>query len=881
MPGVNAQLRTWLKAGWQAATLLGLALLVFTWTAVELYLRSERANVEQAALVNLQNLARAFEAHVIRSIREIDKTLLILRTAYERDPAHFDFKIWLVDSSFSGDLTWHFSIANAEGILTHSSGFPITRRIDVSQFDHVRAHMESFQDRMLISTPSIGQTSRQWSVQLTRRIRGAGNSFDGVISAAINPLHFSHFYESIDVGRNGSIVLAGFDGVVRAAAGRRTVAIGDSIIGTATFQRFRKEPAGAHSGHGITDGVRRLMAYRVVEDYPLIVIVGAAREDVFAAFHRKELWYRMLAAGVSLLILFVVVAAGRSRLVLERTREALSVQFGRFHAALNNMSQGLCMFDAERRVTVCNTRFLEIYGLAPDDAKPGTPLTDIVDRRFAGEFHGGDVRAQRRRERLLHPISETDREIIHFDDGRAISFTRQPIPGGGWVSTHEDITERERIEAKIVHMASHDALTDLANRLLLHERLDGALDRLAQTGTGFAVLSVDLDRFKFVNDTMGHPVGDRLLREVASRLRQCAAAGDTIARLGGDEFAILQAGGDAASAAVLAERIHAAICRPCRFDGGEVTVSVSIGIALSPRDGSEADQLFKSADIALYRAKSEGRNKTMFFESEMNALMVERREIEVALRHALAENEFEVHFQPIFALSDDDVIGCEALLRWRRPGHGMVLPGDFIPIAEESGLIAPIGEWVLRYACAEAAGWACDARIAVNLSPNQFTNGDIAAVVTNALAVTGLAPERLELEITETVLLLETEANLEALHRLRRLGVRIAFDDFGTGYSSLGYLTAFPFDTIKIDRRFTKDIASHAGCRAIVDAVVGIGEDLGIETVIEGVETDEQLAIVRTAGCTHVQGFLLGRPQPAADMAALLANAQRAREQAA
>jgi predicted signal transduction protein with EAL and GGDEF domain len=368
---------------------------------------------------------------------------------------------------------------------------------------------------------------------------------------------------------------------------------------------------------------------------------------------------------------------------------------------------------------------------------------------------------------------------------------------------------------------------------------------------------------------------------VAARLRQCARPGDTIARLGGDEFAVLQVGGDAALAATLAENIREAICRPCHFDGNDVTASVSIGIALAPRDGSDADQLFKSADIALYRAKSEGRNKYLFFEAEMNDSMIERRALELALCHALAENEFEVYFQPIFSLGGGGVSACEALLRWRRPGQGLVLPGDFIPVAEEAGLIAPIGEWVLRRACAEACNWPHGVRVAVNLSPSQFKSGNIAAVVMSALAVSGLSPDRLELEITESVLLLETEPNLAALHQLRRLGVRIAFDDFGTGYSSLGYVTAFPFDTIKIDRRFTKDIDTNAGCRAIVDAVAGIGRDLGIETVVEGVETNDQLAIVRKAGCSHVQGFLLGRPQPADQLAAVMAGEPRPGEQAA
>lgn len=863
--------RVWLRAFRQAATILGLAMIALTWTTIELYLGSERDNIEQSTFVNLQNLTRAFEAHVIRSVQEIDKMLLILRTAYERDPAHFDFASWTNNQAFRSDLIWHFTITDEEGIVTMSSAFPITRRIDVSHFDYFRDHLESREDRLRISTPMIGQTSQQMSVWLTRRLSKPGGSFAGVISAAINPEHFSRVYDTIDVGKDGSIVLAGFDGVIRAAAGLKGSIIGNSIIGTIPFQRFRREAAASYLGDGKSDGIRRLQSYRVVEGYPLLVMVGVAEQEVFAALLRKQRTYRFIGAGMTVLILIVIAAAARHRVTLERAREELVVQFNKFHAALDNMSHGLCMFDADQRVVVCNTRFLDMYGFGPDEVGPGTTLKELLDKRIAKGLYAGATPDEYRRRRHL-PTSTARSEIIHLNDGRAIALTRRPMPGGGWVAMHEDITERQRIEAQIVHMASHDALTDLANRVLVHQKLDEALVRLRQSGQAFAVLSIDLDRFKFINDTMGHPLGDRLLRAVSGRLRGCVREGDTVGRIGGDEFAIVhEAVNGREDAVALAEDVLRVLTRPYRIDSHDLVIGASIGVAMAPRDGTDADQLCKNADIALYRAKSEGRNKYLFFESEMNASVVERRDLETALRGALVRGEFELFYQPIMNLESRAVRNCESLLRWRRPGDGLVLPDGFIPVAEEIGLIAPLGEWVLRQACAEAVRWPADVRVSVNLSAAQFKSGNISAIVMGALASCGLPPNRLELEITETVLLTDCEQNLATLHQLRGMGVRIAFDDFGIGYSSLSYLTEFPFDTIKIDRHFTREVVGEPTCRAIVNAIAGVGRSLDIETVAEGIETADQLAAVREAGCTNAQGFFIALPQPAAQLGEVFA----------
>ncbi len=434
----------------------------------------------------------------------------------------------------------------------------------------------------------------------------------------------------------------------------------------------------------------------------------------------------------------------------------------------------------------------------------------------------------------------------------------------------EQTGERLRAEARISHMAHHDALTDLPNRSRFGQDLRRALaDR--RPAEAAAVLCLDLDRFKTVNDTLGHPVGDALLKQVAERLRACAGDGATVARLGGDEFAVIQAGvRQPVGATSLAERIAAALAVPFEVDGFQVVAGTSIGIALAPGDGATDEALLKCADLALYRAKEEGRGTHRFFEHAMDARMQERRRLELDLRRALPNREFELHYQPLVNIRTDAVCGFEALLRWNHPVRGSVPPADFIPLAEETGEIEAIGDWVLRTACREAATWPAGVKVAVNLSPLQFRTPLVAAV-TDALAASGLDPERLELEITETLMLQDSDTILSMLHQIRALGVRIAMDDFGTGYSSLSYLRKFPFDKVKIDQSFVRDIGRMDGSEAIVRAVTDLSAGLGMSTTAEGVETAEQLAYLRLEGCVEAQGYLISRPRPAADVPAMLA----------
>jgi len=425
----------------------------------------------------------------------------------------------------------------------------------------------------------------------------------------------------------------------------------------------------------------------------------------------------------------------------------------------------------------------------------------------------------------------------------------------------EDVTQHRASEARIAHIVQHDALTDLPNRILFHDRLTRGLGRIERDGGVMAVLCIDLDQFKTVNDTLGHPVGDALLQIVSQRLTGCVREGDTVARLGGDEFAVIQHNLESADdAGRLAQRIVEALSAPCEVLGHQVVTGASIGVALAPADGADAEDLLKKADMALYRTKADGRGAYRYFEPEMDARMKTRRLLELDLRRALSEGEFELYYQPLFDLAQDRISGCEALVRWNHPTRGLVMPGEFIGLAEEIGLIIGMGEWCLKQACAEAAGWPEHMKVAVNLSPVQFRSRNLVQTVVQALASSGLNPNRLELEITESVLLHETAGNMKVLHELRELGVRIAMDDFGTGYSSLSYLRSFPFDKIKIDRSFISDLAGDPDALAIVKAVTSLGAGLNIITTAEGVETSEQMEQLRLEGCTEVQGYLISRP---------------------
>jgi diguanylate cyclase (GGDEF)-like protein len=560
--------------------------------------------------------------------------------------------------------------------------------------------------------------------------------------------------------------------------------------------------------------------------------------------------------------------------------ESLKVRNLQFDTAINNMSQGLCFFDASHRLIVCNDRYIDMYDLPHGRVGAGTPLAEIVDMRFeAGSFPEmtrDEYLKWRNKVAISHEPTDS---IVELRNGKTFKIRHRPMPDGGWVATHEDITEQRRSEVKIEYMAHHDALTDLANRVLLNERLEQALGQRIHREEMVAVHHLDLDQFKAVNDTFGHPAGDKLLKIVADRLRTLVRETDTIARMGGDEFVVVQVPiADPAEATSLAQRIIASMSEPFDLDGHQAVIGTSVGIAVGPSDGLKPDRLLRNADLALYRAKGDGRGTFRFFEAAMDLQMQTRRIMERDLRKALPAGEFELYYQPVVNLASGDISGFEALLRWNHPEQGLVSPAAFIPLAEETGFIVPMGEWVIRQACATAAQWPGDLSVAVNISAAQFRNPGLMQVIVGALATSGLQPTRLEIEITETVLLQNRETTLAVLHQLRELGIRIAMDDFGTGYSSLTYLQCFPFDKIKIDRSFVKDITENAGSLNIVRAVAALAKGMGMTATAEGIETREQLDRITCEGCTEMQGFLFSRPLPAGEIERLFLSGRETRK---
>jgi diguanylate cyclase (GGDEF)-like protein len=577
----------------------------------------------------------------------------------------------------------------------------------------------------------------------------------------------------------------------------------------------------------------------------------------------------------------------RANLIARRASEATVRRINlQFDAALNSMLHGMIVWGPDQRVQLVNRRFYAIAGMPEGCIAEGLAVPEVADLCVRHGLHvdekpidvAANIAALLQARRSMQVTMEMRR-------GQFIHVATEPMANGGAVFTFEDVTEKRQSEAQIIFMARHDALTGLPNRTLFQERMAAMLENGAEIRP-CAVLCLDLDHFKEVNDTLGHPAGDELLRLVAARLRHCARDQDLIARLGGDEFAIIVGNPDGRSdrAAALAARIVEAVGAPYEVQGRTIGIGVSIGIALSESNISGADML-KRADVALYRAK-EHRNGFVFFEPGMDELLKARLGMESDLRLALHRDEFELNYQPLYNLAEERVTGFEALLRWNSPTRGHVLPAEFIPLAEQSGLIVPIGEWVLRTACAEAARWPDHVRVAVNLSPVQTKDQHLVALVRQTLAATGLPPHRLELEITETVLLQDTDAVMSMLHTLHGMGVRIAMDDFGTGYSSLSYLRRFPFDKIKIDRSFISDLrdtqdgsedgapdglsAVATSAATIVRAIVGLGANLGISTTAEGVETAQQFERVRQKGCTEVQGYFVSPPRPAGEVLELL-----------
>jgi len=754
------------------------------------------------------------------------------------------------------------NVFDASGVLINSSKrWPVA---DVSVSD--RSYFNKLKnDPALQEEVEVvpGRFGTGPAIVLARRVSGPHGEFLGIVTRAIAPEQIESFFASTGLGEDSSVAMYHQSGQLLARIPHVDAMIGQNYrVGSAEQKAVFERTAVATKLTSPIDGKDRIVASRLLSGEPLVIIATKSLDAALATWRTQTKFFvtvAVLSIGLLVLTLFLIFRQVTNRVSLEKQR---------LDTAMNTMTQGLLMFDQDERLIVCNRRYIDMYGLSTAVVKPGVDFRDVIQHRADTGSFDGDVDAYC--DGILASVGQTHSTIVETSDGRLIEIKNQPSAAGGWLATHDDVTERIRADERIAHMAHYDALTDLPNRVLMRGHLERRVAELNH-GKPFAILYIDVDEFKGVNDSLGHEVGDELLRQVASRLRACVSGNDLVARLGGDEFAIIKAGTcDQAELSALAEQILASLRMPVDCKGQEITTDASIGIAIAPDHGDVIDDLLKRADLAMYAAKSEGRGTFRIFVGEYDAKARQRRQLELDLRQALARREFEVHYQPLVDLSANVVTGCEALLRWHHPERGMVSPADFIPVAEDTGLIGEIGEWVLRQACTEAASWPGDIHIAVNVSPVQFRSKTLALKVAAALAESGLSPERLELEITETVLIRDDEEALTILQQLRELGVRIALDDFGTGYSSLSYLHRFPFDKIKIDRSFISDIGQSEDSSPIVQAVVHMAAARHMATTAEGVETEAQREVLRQLGCSQMQGWLFSPAVPAAKLKLLL-----------
>jgi diguanylate cyclase (GGDEF)-like protein len=867
-----------------------------------------RQDALDSALANTETLATVLAEQTARSVQAVD--------IVERDVQDIvsglgvatpeDFRHTLATQSVQQFLRSRadrvpqldsIALVAADGTqVNYSTGWPVPPT-SLSDRDYLRHFTAENDPGLFVSEPVGSRETDGWTISVSRRVSGRDGAFLGVVVASMPLQVFTGLYASIVPPQQESLTLLRRDGSVLVRHPDAAQHVAQKMPAASRWYALVAQGGGAFTSPGYFDESARFAAVRPLRGYELVIDVAMPFDVALMHWWRMSTLIALGTAGAAGSLLLVLSMLRRQLERLEQWRAALrqrNADLTRIAGALREsetrlaakshelattlawMDQGLMMVDAQGVVAVYNARAIDLLDLPPDLMAERPLLAELA------ALQAGDGILALMDEALQMPTRADDPEAPltpsplqsgeHLmANGRIVEMRCVPLAAGGVVATFDDITARRHAEQQVAFMARHDGLTRLPNRVAFVERLEQAI---ADAGRGnlAAVLCVDLDHFKEVNDTLGHPVGDCLLRAVADRLGACVRQVDMVARFGGDEFAVVQANPERVEdVALLARRIIEMLSLPYQLDEHQVVVGASVGIALIPADGADPDTLLKNGDIALYRAKSDGRGIFRFFAPAMDARLQERRRLELDLQHAMTHQEFELFYQPLIDLAEDRICGFEALLRWHHPTRGLLESKQFVPLTEEMGLIVPLGEWALREACREAAGWPDDVRVAVNLSPVQFRYRDLVHTVTAALQESGLPGRRLDLEITEAVLLQNSEEVLGILHGLRELGVRISMDDFGTGHSSLSYLRSFPFDKIKIDQSFVRDFPGSADAAAIVRALARLGSSLGMATTAaEGVETDEQLARLRAEGCTEVQGYLFSQPRPASEVPSLL-----------
>ncbi len=838
------------------------------WAGIFATLGQQRGAARQAAYQATASLARAYDESTKRIIGEADQTLLSVRAFYSAMGPRFSLAAWARSQTSYNRLVPQVALIGPTGWLLGSTYGSPPKPVDLSDRPHFLAQKNSTQDALYISVPVRGRVTGKETIQLTRKLLGPDGAFAGVAVVSLDCRQLSSFYSALGA-QSGFVGLMRSDGTILARGPLLASAIGRQLGKSAAFRTI----AAAASGHlrvrSTFDGKQRYVSFRHVAGYPLIVLVGFDRSAVFHEYRIQRFRWTEAGGIVTAVLLAIGLLWIRQRRRSIASRRALV-------ATLQAMNQGIVMIDPTGRVPVVNRRALELLGLSREACARQTGWRRLLARawrtdplagpaglwpRLPGRMLGAPIGIAAENAKDARLTGEWQRE-----SGQIIEIARFPTQAGGMVETYTDVTADRAATRQIRHLANHDGLTGLPNRLLLQHTLATMI--AAVVARPVLLLLVDLDRFKEVNDTLGHPTGDRVLVEVAGRLREHAGTGTMVARIGGDEFVLLlRAGSDDPHGEQLGRSIVRALSEPMQVGFHEIRFGASVGIAEEPASGGDADALMRNADIALYRAKADGRGTVRRFDASMVTEIEARTALEADLRAAIEADEIKVAFEAQIDTETLIPAGFEALARWRHPARGAVPPVVFIPLAEECGLIHALGAAVLRQACAAAVGWPVGCWVAVNISPSQLLNSGLPAVVAEALAVSGLAPDRLELEITEGVLIAEEQRVLATLHALKQMGVRLVLDDFGTGYSSLSYLLKLPVDRVKIDKSFVQRQPFDPAARAIVEAIIELALHLGLALTAEGVETEQHLAILRQQGCALVQGWLFARPMHAADIA--------------
>jgi len=844
----------------RGSAVLGLIIIGIVWAGVMMMFRNDLQQDYQEVERRNQNYALLFEENVLRSIGEIDKAILYLRRSIEASKDTTDYQTIVRTTDVLSEIIVQVAIIDSKGIAQGSNAMQINpaKPIDISDREHFKVHVNSDTDMLFISKPLIGRASGKWSVQFTRRFSNQDGSFAGVVVASMDPAHFTTFYDKINLGASTSVAMIGRDGVVRSQGGGelKQLALGQDLSGTQTLRRLQSVGAnGARTFEveGATPQDNLVVTARQVRGHPLWLTVSTKEVDIYRSAW-SNLWQNIMIA----MFLTTLILVALERILRAEARAAQKAQ--QLQLTLEHIGQGIMMVTKDREIPIINQRCAELL-LLPQTMIDVPPKLDQLIK-FKASDNLADVWVAPRGARPDDASPEVRSSTIadfQRSDGAFIEVQKTWLPDGAFVQTFTDISKRRQAEAYIAKLASEDPLTSLHNRRVFRTKLQEFCEAVSQSR--FAILFMDMDRFKVVNDTIGHRTGDQLLIQVAERLQQVLDPSAVLARLGGDEFAVLlpdiQSNADVEAVCL---RIIDTIARPFQVDQHSISTGISIGVAIGPDHGKTADDLLVAADLALYSVKVGTRGTFKFFEKSMNDEVNDRREIELELRQALKDGALEVYYQPIVDLQSNSVAGFEALARWPHPTKGMISPAKFIPVAEDSGLITALGNQILVDACRRAKQWPSHMRVSVNVSPIQLVSTDIVSTIESVLTATGLEPHRLALEFTETIFIEDSEKTLSTLHKLKQIGVQIALDDFGTGYSSLSYLRSFPFDTVKIDRCFVSDLGASTSSNVIVQAIVLIAGGLGIKTVAEGIETDQQLEFLKLLGCKEVQGYLLGVP---------------------